>query len=281
MIILSQTTDTVKLVLAGSVTTNQVRCMTSWRDITTSAYTAGRTVINSNNTTAVTIVGSPASSTQRVVDLVNVYNYDTSATTVTISFDDNGTSYILWSGILNAGERLEYTEGQGFRTFTSRGALKTVNTLTVPTVGDLTTVVLASDVVNNNAVANTIIDITGLEFPVVAGNTYWFRFTIDYTSAATSTGSRWSITGPAFDRLSYTQQWSLAATTTSNGTYVSYDFPTASNTSSPNTTGNIAVIDGFITPSADGTVTGRFASEVSGSAITAKAGSIVRYMQVI
>lgn len=43
---------------------------------------------------------------------------------------------------------------------------------------------------------------------------------------------------------------------------------------------NIAVIEGFITPSANGTVIARFASEITASAIVAKAGSIVMYQQV-
>lgn len=44
---------------------------------------------------------------------------------------------------------------------------------------------------------------------------------------------------------------------------------------------NIAIMEGLITPSANGTVVARFASEVSASAIVAKAGSTVFYQQVI
>lgn len=44
--------------------------------------------------------------------------------------------------------------------------------------------------------------------------------------------------------------------------------------------GNIATIEGYISPSANGTVIARFASEVASSAITAKAGSFVEFMQV-
>ena len=39
MIVLTATTDNVQAVLGGSVTTNQMRCVASWRDITTTAYT--------------------------------------------------------------------------------------------------------------------------------------------------------------------------------------------------------------------------------------------------
>jgi len=61
---------------------------------------------------------------------------------------------------------------------------------------------------------------------------------------------------------------------------VAYDNPAASNATSAATGGNIAIIEGFIRPSANGTLIARFASEVANSAITAKAGSIVQYMAV-
>jgi hypothetical protein len=42
----------------------------------------------------------------------------------------------------------------------------------------------------------------------------------------------------------------------------------------------MAIIEGFILPSAAGTVIARFASEVTASAITALRGSFVQYMAV-
>jgi hypothetical protein len=291
MIVLTETTDTLQVVLAGSVTANQLRCMTSWRDITTTAYTPGRTVINTNNTTDVSIVGSPASSTQRVVDFISIYNADTAAATVTVKFDANGTEYILFKGQLAVDERLEYQEGQGFKTFNNQGAIKSsINQGNSTITSSLSSTVLASDVTNNNGTANTIADVTGLSFAVTSGNTYWFRFIIWYTSAATTTGSRWAINGPANTLLGYRTSTGLSAAGTA-GTDVmtdvnqaAYDTPAASNATSPTATAgqaNIAIIEGLITPSANGTVIARFASEVSSSAIIAKAGSVVYYQQVV
>jgi hypothetical protein len=137
---------------------------------------------------------------------------------------------------------------------------------------------MTSDVINTNATANTIADVTGLSFPVTAGSTYWFRFTIPYTSAATATGSRWSINGPALTSLAYTSHYALTTTTqTQNYGLSAYNLPAASNATSAATTGNVAIIEGVITPSVSGTVIARFASELSGSAITAKAGATVQY----
>jgi hypothetical protein len=142
------------------------------------------------------------------------------------------------------------------------------------------TVVLTADVINNNGVANTIADVTGLSFPVLAGKTYKFRFAIKYDSAATTTGSRWSINGPAAPTaLHFTSHYTITATTETTNFATAYDIPAASNLQSL-TTGNIAIVEGFITPSVNGTVIARFASEVAGSAITAKAGSVVEWSRV-
>lgn len=137
---------------------------------------------------------------------------------------------------------------------------------------------LGADVVNNNAVANTIADVTGLAFAVVAGVRYEFRFFILYSAAATTTGSRWSINGPATTLLAYRSAYGLTATSrTFNEGLAAYNLPAASNASSPATANNLAEIRGILVPSAAGTVIARFASEVLSSAITAKAGSFVEF----
>jgi hypothetical protein len=143
------------------------------------------------------------------------------------------------------------------------------------------TTMISSDVINNNGTANTIADVTGLSFSVTSGNTYKFKFVIAYTAAATTTGSRWSINGPATTFLYYYSNYSLTTTTiTNNQGLSSYDVPAASNATSATTGSNIAIIEGVIKPSANGTVIARFASEVSASAITAKTGSYVEYKQI-
>lgn len=163
--------------------------------------------------------------------------------------------------------------------------IKTVNGTTLLGSGDLVVsgagasrVWLPGDVVNNNAVANTIADVTGLSFPVVAGTKYSFKFFIVYSSAATTTGSRWSINGPATTFIHYRSQYPTTATAITNNTALAgYNLPAASNASSL-TTNNIAIIEGIIQPSANGTVIARFASEITASAITAIGGrSYVEY----
>jgi len=144
-------------------------------------------------------------------------------------------------------------------------------------IGGPNVVTLTSDVTNNNATANTIADVTGLSFSVVSGRTYRFRALIAYTAAATSTGSRWAINGPATSLLAYNSRYSLTTTTQTTNYLNAYNTPATSNATSATTTGNIAIIEGILTPTASGTVVVRFASEVANSAIVAKAGSILEW----
>jgi len=114
MIVLSQTTDKIQVVLGSSPTT-QADCVASWRDITsTPTYVAGRSVAQTNNTTDVDLVAAPAASTQRVIDYISVYNKDTGSITVTVKFDANGNDYVLWTGVVGIGKKLEYVDSMGF-----------------------------------------------------------------------------------------------------------------------------------------------------------------------
>lgn len=285
MIILSETTDNLELVLGGAVTTNQLQCFTSWRDRTSTTFVAGRSLKDSNNTTSVVLAVAPAASTQKIIDFISVYNKDTVNATVTIKFDANGTEYILFKTTLAPDERIEYQEGKGFQVFASTGAVKqSINQgANAPLTNALSTVILGSDVINNNAVANTIADVTGLSFSVTAGEKYYFKFIIYYTSAATTTGSRWGVncSAGAATNLALTSEYSLTTTTTTRNAQIQgFDLPAASNATSASTTNNMAIIEGMFTPTADGTFIARFASEVLSSAITAKAGSVCYYQQL-
>lgn len=150
-------------------------------------------------------------------------------------------------------------------TGTSGAATLVGNTLNIPNYqtgggGGITRVFLQSDVINNNASANTIADVTGLSFPVTANTTYKFRFVIIYSSAATTTGSRWAINGPAATHMSYSSTYPTSATAiTNNACLAGYNLPAASNASSQ-TNDNRCIIEGEIRPSANGTVIARFAS---------------------
>lgn len=278
MLILAQTTDTIEVLLGGAPVT-QLPVVSSFRDISANTYVPGRNAVTTDGVTAVEAISAPAAAVQRVIDFINIFNPNIANAQVTVRLNLNGTRFILTTVTLAQNERLVYQEGIGWQTFTTAGALKnSLNQGTNSVASGDSVVTLGADVTNNNAVANTIQDITGLQFPVVSGQRYWFEFVIDYTAAATTTGARFSIQGPTFTRLSYGSEYSLTTTSkTFNAGLAAFDQPAASNASSATTGANLAFIEGIINPSANGNVIARFASEVANSAIIARTGSFVRY----
>lgn len=183
MLILSATTDTIQVVLGGAVATTQLACVASYRDITTTTFTPGRNVTLSNSTTDVNLVPAPSASTQRVIDLLNVYNADTAPATVTIKFDANGTEYILWKDTLPSGETLSYVEGRGWDVTTAATVLSGTWTPTLTNttnldastaylgqysrVGNLVTVSGQVDM-DPTAAASTVL---GMSLPIASGFT--------------------------------------------------------------------------------------------------------------
>lgn len=145
-----------------------------------------------------------------------------------------------------------------------------------------TYVYLGSDQTNNNGTANTMQDVTGLSFTATSGVKYEFEAVVIYTAAATTTGSRWAVNGPAATTLHYRSRYSLGVQSiTSNEGLTAYDMPSVCNSASAATGSNTAVVQGVIQPSSTGTVVVRFASEISGSAIVAKASfSYLRYREL-
>lgn len=284
MIILSNTTDKIEISLGATVSSFPMYCVSSWRDRTSTTFEAGRTLATASNISDVDISGSPASSTQRLIDYISIYNADINSNTVTIKYHDNGTNYTLFTALLYQGYSLLYSEGDGWKVIDNGGQeIKLVQRTTQYNTDDnITDVILGANIANNNAVANTMQDVTGLSFSVTSGNTYWFRYNVRYSAAATTTGSRWAISAPATTFLTYRSNYTLTTTSqTSNDGLGSNDLPATSNASSASVTSNHAYVEGIIRPSADGYVQARFASEVAGSAITAAIGSKLSYMQII
>jgi len=190
------------------------------------------------------------------------------------------SAQLIWRTTSTAGQQrsqviesffVDNTIWKGSETFPTTGTPLEASS-TAPGIPSAT--VLTADVTNNNGTANTIANITGLSAAVQYSQFYHFRAVIPYTSAATATGARFSITGPASPTyLAYRSSYPLTATTqTLNEGLTAYDTPSACNLNTL-TTGNIAIVEGIIKPSASGTLQVRFASEISGSAIVAKAGA--------
>ena len=279
MIFLDSSTN-LTIELSATVATAQARCYAAWRDTKTGELVPGFTSADTNNATPVNLVPAPAATYTRGIDFITVHNDDTASITVTIKV---GTR-ILYKVALAVDENLQFTDSTGFVVISAAGTVKTsVNQIAGAADSGFSIVVLASDITNNNAVANTIADVTGLSFAMTATKLYEFEFNCVYTAAATTTGSRWAVNASAGTaaNLSMTSEYSLTTTTTTRNAMVqAFDSPAASNATSAATGNNLAVMKGVIRATADATLIARFASEVASSAIVCKAGSFVKYRQI-
>lgn len=285
MLILSTTTDALEVVLAGSIITNQLDCTASFREITTTTFDPIASDTSTNGTTAVTLVSAPSASTQRVIDEVSIFNNDTASATVTVQYNRNGTLRRQFQATLAPNEKLQYTDKNGWVVYATSGALKqSINQGSNTIASALNVVVLASDVVNNNAAANTLQDVTGLSFPINLGKTYYFRFIFRYDAAAATTGSRWSVNtvgGTGIVALSYKSLYATSSNANATVNQNAVNLPPNATTTSAFTTNNQGYIEGFVVAGENGSLILRFASEVASSAITAKAGSVVYWQEVL
>lgn len=127
---------------------------------------------------------------------------------------------------------------------------------------------------NDSTTATAFADVPELSFAVTAGTTYNFKFRCNFNAALQTTGSRWAINGPASPtRLMYMAIFPASSGgAIANAAVTTYD-SVAVSAASVATTQNFAIVEGIIQPSANGTVSLRFASEVAGSAITCLANS--------
>jgi hypothetical protein len=137
-----------------------------------------------------------------------------------------------------------------------------------------------TDLSGDNTYTDCVGPYSGLSFNVVAGVRYSFIARIRFTTDATTTGSAWSVNGPADPtELAYTAEWSTSATVPANHFREVYDAPTTSSATSV-AGNNYAHIEGTILPSVDGTVAIRFMSEVDTSAVVCRPGSILEWWEL-
>jgi hypothetical protein len=126
--ILDATTKSLEVLLAGAVTTNQLEIVADWLDMTATTTAPGDTGSVTNNSTAVTAVAAPASSTQRKVNEITIFNADTVAAIVTVRVNDNGTMRRKLKITLQPGYTLEYTFSSGWKVLDTNGLIQTSNT---------------------------------------------------------------------------------------------------------------------------------------------------------
>jgi len=137
--VLDATTESIVVAMSGAAATTNPDFTSAWADDTGSAFTEGSTDGALNGTSSVTLVAAPAAATRRVVKNITIYNKDTAAVTITVSFNANSTLRNIAKVTLQVGD-----------TWTLDGAYDTTGALK-QTLG---TVNLTSGVTGTLAVAN-------------------------------------------------------------------------------------------------------------------------------
>lgn len=278
MILLGSTSDELRVVTADAA---NVDVSASWRDNSSGAVSINSGVALITTATTTTVVPAPGASVYRAIATVTIRNRSALAPTrVTVVHRASGPVDVeLLSALLQPGDSILYEEHDCWRYM--RGPYGTLASAhdrvwLDPAIGALYTQILPADVVRGAATANRLADVKELQFSVREGQRYWFHYALMYTAAATTTGSRWTIYGPGSPTaVRYISENSLTTTSkTSTEGHGAYDLPAASNGTSAATGSNLAFIEGFIdTPTCDGIVFPRFASEVANSNITLLKGS--------
>lgn len=288
MIILASTSDSIQITCSG---TTDVDIHASYVDLASGAVTPGRKNTNVTGTSATDIVAAPGASTYRSVKTIAASNTHANSVDVTVTHLDGTTTVELTKVTLPSGSALHYDQHAGWRVLDERGRVRSRSALgLVQTSGtDMNVVVLAADDTNNNGTPNTLEPVASFSVnydPQVSG-TWFFRIVIHYTAAATTTGSRWTVNGNGYDSpFTYRSTYSLTTTSiTINEGLTGADVPASSNATSAATAANIAIIEGFINTIGNGfqlePLSVNFASEVAGSAIVARAGSLIHIYQTV
>lgn len=141
-----------------------------------------------------------------------------------------------------------------------------------------TVIRLDGDVVNSTT---SFADATGLTFTSVPNADYLLEAFLVYTSAATTTGLNLALNGPA-SPAGVVGEWRVytSATAAVLRQFTAYNTGTASSGVLAAGSAQYAQFTGMLrTGATGGAVTLRFASEVAASAITLKAGSVLRVQQ--
>lgn len=132
MIYLTSHTQTIEVLIGGSVTTNQLMWYTSEQDSNISCGSCNPCLSKisgeglTNNSTAVTIVFAPNQNTplntySKLIEYISVFNADTVTQTVTVRINNGGSYYTLQTVQLAAGTVLYYNEDSGWNTLTIGG----------------------------------------------------------------------------------------------------------------------------------------------------------------
>src|ERR1035437_8441050 len=161
MIRLTQpTSDLVSLITAQ----NGAKTVAAFTDTTATTWAGSNEVHSITSATTNTIVATPAASTIREIDFINIYNTYAGAQLIAVQLSVSATLYILVAFTLLQGESLQYTHAGGWCALDVNGNRK-----------EVTSSMFSSLTVTNLTVANSSVFPIGTFTPnltfVSGGNT--------------------------------------------------------------------------------------------------------------
>jgi hypothetical protein len=185
LLLLTATTDNISVTTSAAA---DVDIHVSYVDASQAAPpvvqgdTMGRQNTTMTTATTTDIVASPAASETRNIKTIHIRNtHATTATDVTVNYDQNGTLYELYKTSLLSGEMCEYVEGVGFfKLATGLEAVQWVRKSATQTFA-----------------ATAFADVTGMGFAVAAGGRYEIEYDITWRSATATVGVGLALNGPA------------------------------------------------------------------------------------
>ena len=270
MLLLTTTSDVIRVV-TGSVA--DIKVHASWVDNAAGVITPGRTNTAAITTAATTtVVAAPAASTQRNVKHLNITNNHASASSqVTVEHFDGTTAEQLMGVTLLAGENLVFNAMGEWQHHDVQGAEYAQSRKL-----DVCLRVTA-DVTNATV---SFADVTGLTYALKSGLRYAFEAHLYHSTDATTTGARFGVNigaVPTAMSLAAIQQITssvTAATYGSSAMVTARDTAAVVETTGPGAVNMLAIVSGFIQPSADGTFAIRCQSEVAvAGGLVVRAGS--------
>jgi hypothetical protein len=275
MLTLRGTTDLLRVVTGSAATVDYFVCYMETDNSVSPVIQDIPAPSNGQITSATTttILAAPSASRRFNVKGVTLYNeHATQSTPLRVERYDGTNARPLWNGTLLAGEFVILDELGVWTQYSSGGIIKT------GTAKLDVCLAVATDVVN---ATTSFADITGLTQAVLSGHKYAFEAYLIHVNNASTTGSQFGVNiGASPTTLIVgtidTVTTSVTASVHSAGVVTALDTAVTAQTTG-STSNRLAIIAGFITPSADGTFAMRCKSEVAVAAgLTVKAGSWLR-----
>ncbi len=137
MTILDTTTRSLEITLDSTPDTNELDWLASAVEFSGSAYLPVSQSGVSNGVTPVTILSAPSGTDSRQVKYIGIFNRDTAARIVTVTYNDNATLRAIISVLLQPGFTLQYNDGRGWSAFDGTPIIMPSSIFLPSTLGDV------------------------------------------------------------------------------------------------------------------------------------------------